>query len=612
MTRTALRWSVLFVLVTSMFVAFAATTAAAGLIYVRSGGNDTLCNGTANVDDSAGVEPNCAVQTVGKGIALADSGGTVQVAAGTYAESVTISKPLTLNGAQAGVDARTRSGSESVLGTVSITSSGVIVDGFTFEGSRVQANGATSNILSGVVIENDIFDGYSSVGLPTYDAGNILIQQNLFENAQSASEAIQIKASADQGGCDGSQVLNNAFEAATNNGGADVNLSCTGSNSSSVTVANNTTSGNTGGSSFVGFSGVVDGISVTDNSGSTTGSSIFFFGNVTGTALVDGNSFSSGGSSVISIHGGDITSDTTNTGVFTITGNRMSANVRGIYISASALTAPAQVLAHYNEFVGNSTAGIENASSVAIDAANNWWGCNSGPNTTGCDTTTGAVTSDPWLQLTITASPSTIAPLGYPGDSSTITAGLTMNSDGVDTSGTGHVLDGTPVSFTTTDGSLSSASETTANGTASVSLTASATPSTADVSTTVDQQTVSTTVDWAVPSSTSGAHVIAMNRRNPLLQLNVLVNPTGASHGMLRYAGSDGSGFISMQITSIVVSGNQATIAGRGLYLSQTGAQFVTFRIDVTANGTSSGGTIELRLSNGYDSGVVPVEEVRM
>jgi len=58
-------------------------------------------------------------------------------------------------------------------------------------------------------------------GLPTYDAGNITVQKNLFENALASSEAIQIKAATVTGGCNDSQVLDNVFSAATNNGGAD-------------------------------------------------------------------------------------------------------------------------------------------------------------------------------------------------------------------------------------------------------------------------------------------------------------------------------------------------------------------------------------------------------
>ncbi len=75
----------------------AGTTAAAGAtLYVRSDGSDSLCDGTA--DESATAAPTCAFATVGKGVATATSGDTVQVGPGVFAENLTISTALTLAG----------------------------------------------------------------------------------------------------------------------------------------------------------------------------------------------------------------------------------------------------------------------------------------------------------------------------------------------------------------------------------------------------------------------------------------------------------------------------------------------------------------------------------
>src|SRR5205823_6010963 len=65
---------------------------------------------------------------------------TVKVAPGTYAENVSIARSLTLSGARAGQDGRTRrSGGESVLNggaqaDITITADNVTVDGFTLNG----------------------------------------------------------------------------------------------------------------------------------------------------------------------------------------------------------------------------------------------------------------------------------------------------------------------------------------------------------------------------------------------------------------------------------------------------------------------------------------------
>jgi hypothetical protein len=595
-----------------MFAGFAVSASAAGSIYVRVGGDDSLCNGQANVDYSVSAQPNCAVKTVSQAVSLADAGGIVQVADGTFPHSVTISKSLTLQGAQAGVDARTRTGSESAIGNVTIRASNVIVDGFTFNGSGVQVNTPDTSILSGIVIENNIFDGYTSVGLPTYAAGNILVQQNVFIDAAASSEPIQIKSDpAHAGGCNGSQVLDNAFVNGTNNGGADVNFSCTGSASSSVTVAGNTTTGNSGGSSFVAFSGVTDGISVTGNSGTTSGSSIFFFGAVSGTADIAGNMFVDGAGSAVSIHGADITTDPANTGTFTITSNRFAGNSGGISVVAGALGPGAQIQSHFNEITVTGANAVSNATSTTIDATNNWWGCNSGPNTSGCGATIGPVTTDPWLTLMISAAPTTISPLSFPNDSSTIGASLTINSDRADTSGSGHVYDGTPITFATTNGTLATTDSTTTNGVASTTLTATSTADSASVSASLDAQTASTTVNWAIPASTSGAHAIVVNQGSPLLRLNAIATPNGGRGG-LYYLGSDRTLVFGMRITNLIVSGNQTIVLGSGITMGPTGVRPVSFRVDIFAGSTSTGGTFEIRLSNGYDSGVIPVSVARM
>jgi len=80
------------------------TVRAAAPIYVRPGGDDTNCDGTADVDYAAGLTA-CAVQTIQKGIDLVDAGGTVYVGAGTYVLSavVNVSKAgITLDGDGAG------------------------------------------------------------------------------------------------------------------------------------------------------------------------------------------------------------------------------------------------------------------------------------------------------------------------------------------------------------------------------------------------------------------------------------------------------------------------------------------------------------------------------
>jgi hypothetical protein len=200
------------------------------------------------------------------------------------------------------------------------------------------------------------------------------------------------------GGCNGSQVLDNTFNAATDNGGADVNFSCTGSDSSNVTVSGNSTTGNTGGSSFIAFSGVIDGILVTHNTGSTSGSAVFFWGSVSGSAAISGNEITNSAGSAVSIHGGDLGIDTPNTGTFEISCNTLSNNVRGVYVASAFGTG--SIATYLNNITGNSIAGVENASAITVNAINNWWGSASGPSGAGSgsgDVVSTNVTYQPWL-----------------------------------------------------------------------------------------------------------------------------------------------------------------------------------------------------------------------
>ncbi len=71
----------------------------AATIYVRPGGDDTLCDGTVDADYASGIAPSCAVKTIQKSIDLVDSAGTVRIAAGTYTENIRANKPVELAGA---------------------------------------------------------------------------------------------------------------------------------------------------------------------------------------------------------------------------------------------------------------------------------------------------------------------------------------------------------------------------------------------------------------------------------------------------------------------------------------------------------------------------------
>ncbi|HVW90625.1 MAG TPA: hypothetical protein VHC01_14270, partial [Gaiellaceae bacterium] len=142
----------------------AALAAGIGLTAARAGSTFNVCTS------------GCPYTSIQAAVTAASAGDTIEVGAGTYAESVTVGKSLTILGAQAGNDARSRTGSESTVSSFHVTSSNVVIDGFTLDNAGVQLNvdGTSGPTLSGVVARNDVFTGYASVGVPTYNAGNLL------------------------------------------------------------------------------------------------------------------------------------------------------------------------------------------------------------------------------------------------------------------------------------------------------------------------------------------------------------------------------------------------------------------------------------------------------
>jgi hypothetical protein len=158
------------------------------------------------------------------GLDAAASGATVNVAAGTYAENLVISHPVTLLGAQNGVDARTRTdtgasiiipgtadpsltlGSLGSSAVITINANNVTVDGFIINGSNpalsgVSLNGVTVNVDSGIfangnaitvtnnVLRNFIGSGVFGFadGLPGSVSSDNVISQNRFTNITTPS-----------------------------------------------------------------------------------------------------------------------------------------------------------------------------------------------------------------------------------------------------------------------------------------------------------------------------------------------------------------------------------------------------------------------------------------
>ncbi len=144
-----------------------------------------------------------AYATIQAAVNAAPAGGTVTVDAGSYAETVTVGKSLTIQGAEAGVDARGNvrraNGTETVLtgATTSagvgagfyVTANDVTIDGFTVQGETSQdlmvgAGIVVAPNVSGTHVVNDILQNNVS-GLFLANASGTdaaLIQHDEFLN----------------------------------------------------------------------------------------------------------------------------------------------------------------------------------------------------------------------------------------------------------------------------------------------------------------------------------------------------------------------------------------------------------------------------------------------
>lgn len=110
---------------------------------------------------------------------------------------------------------------------------------------------------------------------------------------------------------------------------------------------------------------------------------------------------------------------------------------------------------HLNRIVFNlANEGSAIYTTNTVDATDNWWGSNYNPknNPNNIGGQVNLVNADPWLILTIKANPTSISL----GDTSLVTASVTINSNGMDTSSLGHIPDGTIITITTDLGNIGS------------------------------------------------------------------------------------------------------------------------------------------------------------
>jgi large repetitive protein len=497
--------------------ALVAALAGVALLVVCLAAAQPALAATINVTSTADVAANfgaCgnSAQTVPTGTSLreaicaANNAGaastTINVAAGTY----TITNGELQMGKVAG----------SNITLTGAGSASTIIDGN--HNSRVfdldpSVIGGVTTSISGVTITNgrdDTFGGAGLIGGGGHNAkDHLTVSNSVFSNNQ-ANFANPTTSNKPGGGI--------SFE------GGDLsltNVNFTGNQSFSsdgaglafltfdaggtLTVNNSSFSGNsTANSGASGTSGGALAVSAGSGGGTYTVTNSTFTGN---TASSSGNETAAGGA-IFQISG-----NLTVTGS-TFTNNSVSNSVSAIGGGPIIYTAGSTTM-HYNRFLGNTgTNGVmTNSGSGTADVTENWWGCNTGPNTTGCETDGGTnITASPRLVLTASASPAHVV---HPSTTSTITASLLTDSAAaaVSASNLAGAFSGLPVSFAdppgdaTVGGSPGAHSVNLSGGTASIGYQAGTVLGPDNVLATLDNGTATAILEVDEPPTISSANI---------------------------------------------------------------------------------------------------------
>jgi hypothetical protein len=324
-------------------------------------------NSTTGLDSNNCMSPTTACKTIQAAVNKASSGDTINVAAGTYPELVTVDKTLTFLGPQQGVDARTRAvpvTSEAVVGApdgaFQIEADKVVIDGFTIQGVVSNPSAPPFTGLGAGIWTNPGFSGTQG----GHQILNNIIQLNIVGIYLNNTCAF------------GTLVRFNLIRDNTVPGPASGNGIYSDLGLCNAVIDKNKFSGNGSGSVLV--IGPASNISITNNElVAPSPESISFLG--VSTSTISGNvSTGSTSNATIDLFGGD-------SGV-TITGNTLLNGIRAIQVEDPfGAGQNSDIAAHQNCIRGNSAAGMEvdplaYPMTPQLNAENNWWGDPSGPN----------------------------------------------------------------------------------------------------------------------------------------------------------------------------------------------------------------------------------------
>lgn len=391
-----------------------------------------------------------------------------------------------------------------------------------------------------------------------------------------------------------------------------------------LTISNSTISGNTSANSAgpgvaYGALGVAagEGLTITSSTfssnsaqssaGVNNGGALALSSAVPGVAMtVTGSTFtgntvtSSPGSAGL---GGGIWSQS---GTLTVTGSTFTGNsVTGAGTDSGGAVAVdgGTATLHYNRIVGNTAAsgsGLFTGGTATGTATENWWGCSTGPGTTGCDTASGPATVSPRLTLTAAAVPATVV---GPNATSTVTASLLTDSANAAVAAPNlGAFAGLTVQWSDpqpANATLSPATSPLANGQATTSYSSNLAAGVGHVVATLDNSSATAviTVDRppAITSADTATFKVSVAGSFTITTTgypSAAISETGAVPAGLTLT-DNGNGTATLTGTPAVGSGGSTTIAvtaGNGV--SPAASQTLTIVVDEAPSFTSAASTV--------------------
>jgi len=319
--------------------------------------------------------------TIQEAIDAASDGDTIMVAAGLYKENVVIDKSLTLKGAQAGVDARTRSGAETIIEPdnpdeqtgieiVSAADRVVVIDGLTVQNAR---HGITAPSPEPAMAADIIVRNVRALNLVKFAISMAFTMEATVEYCYVKDAQYGINAGA---------LTPFLPTVATfgNNEVVNAEFGISGYLEDSLIEGNLVRNFATGG---VAISGQFLNTEIKNNT-------------VTG--------YVKGAAMTFEEHYGRYLSKDVK-----VEGNIFTGNSLGIYVFDTQTTLTG-ITVNFNNIAGNTRYGVWNEGGEALDATKNWWGSAGGPGGAGPgagDAISTKVLYSPWLGAGLGTEPMT-------------------------------------------------------------------------------------------------------------------------------------------------------------------------------------------------------------